>query len=50
MNLQGKSLKHKLSMKDLIAPLREKVSKQSDKEYLIKKFGLDGGEQSGNNR
>ena len=51
MNLEGKSLKHKLSMKDLLEPLQGKPrqDKQSDKEYLLKTFGL-GGEQNGNNR
>ena len=51
MNLEGKSLKHKLSMKDLLEPLQGKPQqdKQSGKEYLLKTFGL-GGEQNGNNR
>ena len=49
MNLEGKSLKHKLSITDLLEPLRGKpVSKKSDKEYLLKAFGL-GGEQNGDN-
>jgi len=51
MNIEGKSLKHKLSMKDLLEPLQGKPQqdKQSEKEYLLKTFGL-GGEQNGHNR
>ena len=44
LNVSGKTIKGKISVKDLLGPLTEKTEKkQSDKEYLLKTFGIDGG-------
>ena len=42
MNVEGKSLRNNIKVKDLIAPFRNTVTrtKKEDKEYLKKVFNL----------